>query len=118
MEIALFWIALAVVVGVAANARGRNGYLWFFIAVVVSPLIALLLVLVMQNLRQSSTLVTSTADSRAAALGDVGAPFEPDDVLAGIPYRTLRDGSVEAIIQGARVKFRDMERFVKAASGR
>lgn len=49
MELAFFWIGFAVVVGVAANARGRNGVGWFFLAVIISPLLALLLVLVMQK---------------------------------------------------------------------
>ncbi|MEH2570651.1 hypothetical protein [Bradyrhizobium sp. AZCC 2289] len=48
MEIVLFWIGLSIV-GVAANARGREGILWFFLALVISPLIALLAVLVMER---------------------------------------------------------------------
>jgi hypothetical protein len=49
MEIAFFWILFSVVVGVAANARGRDGVGWFFLALIISPLVALLLVLVMQK---------------------------------------------------------------------
>jgi hypothetical protein len=50
MEIAVFfWFVFAIVVGVAANARGRDGVGWFFLALIISPLVALLLVLVMQK---------------------------------------------------------------------
>jgi hypothetical protein len=41
----LFWLAFAVIVGVAANTRGRNGGGWFILAVLISPLLAGLLVL-------------------------------------------------------------------------
>src|SRR5262249_11216647 len=43
--IIIFWIAFAIIVGVAANTRGRNGGGWFILALVISPLIAGLLVL-------------------------------------------------------------------------
>jgi hypothetical protein len=38
----VFWLALAIMVGVAANARRRSGGGWFVLAMLVSPLIALL----------------------------------------------------------------------------
>ena len=33
------WVAFAVIVGVVASARGRVGYGWFLLALVISPLI-------------------------------------------------------------------------------
>lgn len=45
MEIAFFWLAFAVIVGVAANTRGRNPIGWFLLSVIISPLLAGLLVL-------------------------------------------------------------------------
>jgi hypothetical protein len=45
----LVWLGLAIVVGVAASHRGRNGVGWFFLAVVITPLIAGLLVLVLPD---------------------------------------------------------------------
>jgi hypothetical protein len=98
MEYAFFWIAFSVVVGVAANARGRDGVGWFLLALFISPLIALLLVLVMQR-RGAQT------------------PFEPDAVHAGIPYRMAPDGAVEAVIQGAQVRFSDLAKFSAATGG-
>ncbi len=38
-------------------------------------------------------------------------PFEPDGVLAGFPYRVRPDGSIDVIMQGAAVRFRDFDKF-------
>jgi hypothetical protein len=104
VEIAFLWFAFAVVVGVAASARGRNGAGWFILALFISPLIALLLVLVMG--RQESEAAPALA----------ARPFEPDGIHAGIPYRVMHDGSINAIIQGATVRFADHAKF-SAATG-
>jgi hypothetical protein len=52
MEISLvfFWLVLAIIVGIAANTRGRNGVAWFLLAVVISPLLGGLLVLALPRL--------------------------------------------------------------------
>jgi len=69
MEYAFLWIAFAVVVGVAANARGRDGLGWFFLALIISPLIALLLVLVM-NRRSAESVGTVVFEKEARAAND------------------------------------------------
>jgi hypothetical protein len=104
MEIAFLWFAFAVVVGIAASARGRNGAGWFVLALIISPVIALLLVLVMR--RQESEAPPALA----------AQPFEPDGIHAGIPYRVMHDGSINAIIQGSTVRFADHAKF-SAATG-
>jgi hypothetical protein len=43
-------------------------------------------------------------------------PFEPDGIHAGIPYRVMGDGSINAIIQGVTVRFADHAKF-SAATG-
>ena len=45
MEWFLFWLVFAVVVGVIAGSRGRSGVGWFFISVLISPLLGLILVM-------------------------------------------------------------------------
>lgn len=40
MAVFVFWILLAIAVGVWASNRGRHGFGWFLIACIVSPLIA------------------------------------------------------------------------------
>jgi hypothetical protein len=137
MEIALpfFWIAFAVVVGVAAASRGRNGFGWFVLALLISPLIALLLVLVMQNRRsdnvsggpiilerhpnlyeQDAMPIDELASAPPAQI-QASSPFEPDGVYAGIPYRVLETQAVDAFMSGSLVRFRNMDHFMAAASG-
>lgn len=47
MELIAVWVVLCLIVAVAARDRGRSGPGWFILAVVISPLLAGLLVLVM-----------------------------------------------------------------------
>ncbi|WP_375762864.1 hypothetical protein ACE10X_22385 [Bradyrhizobium sp. Pha-3] len=101
MEIFLFWVGFSILVAVAANARGRSGIGWFFLSLVISPLLALLFVLVMQR---------QDAPEPRPAYTTAG-PFQAESVLSGIPYRTLSDGSIEAVMQGATVRFADYARF-------
>ena len=44
------------------------------------------------------------------------APFEPEGVYCNIPYRVLPDNSIEAIMPGGLVKFKNMDLFL-ASSG-
>ena len=55
----LFWLGLAIVVGVAANTRGRHGWGWFLLAIVISPLLAGLLLLALPRLNPSRAIAYS-----------------------------------------------------------
>lgn len=44
MQIFLGWLALSIVAGIVASARGRNGLGYFVLSMVVTPLVGLLLV--------------------------------------------------------------------------
>jgi hypothetical protein len=52
MELLLVYLVLAFVVGVGASARDRSGAGWFLVALIVSPLIAGILVLLLPNRRR------------------------------------------------------------------
>ena len=43
----IFWVIFAVIVAIAANSRGRSAIGWFLLAIFISPLLALIAVLVM-----------------------------------------------------------------------
>src|SRR5262245_29214503 len=45
------------------------------------------------------------------------APFEPEAVYANIPYRVLPDSSIEAMMPGGLVKFKNLDLFLAAAGG-
>jgi hypothetical protein len=52
LDVLIFiWLALAVIVAVAANTRGRSSAVWVLLAIVISPLLAgsLLLALPLDN---------------------------------------------------------------------
>jgi hypothetical protein len=46
------------------------------------------------------------------------APFEPEAVYSNIPYRVLPDSSIEAMMPGGLVKFKNLDLFLAAAGGR
>lgn len=50
----LFWFACAIGVGVLADSRGRTGFGWFLVAVVLSPLLAFILVLVCRDVKKEA----------------------------------------------------------------
>jgi hypothetical protein len=58
MIIFLFWIGFAVIVGIAASHRGRSGLGWGLLAILISPLLAGLLVLVLPRRDALSTIAT------------------------------------------------------------
>lgn len=129
MEILIFWLSLAFVVAIAASSRGRSGAGWFIISAIFSPLIGLILVLVLPNLRHERMIAelevgrrqhtkTSGWGTKTTSVKiDRSELFEPDRVYAGIPYRVAHDGSIEAVMQGMTVKFRDIDKFMVAVGG-
>lgn len=126
MSIIIGWLILSAIVSVAASSRGRNGVLWFVIAVVTSPLIAILFVFALPNLKHEELLSRLANREPERPLKTIGGhssrvtvdrspkPFEPDGALGGVPYRVAPDGSIHAIMQGALVKFGNFEQFTKA----
>ena len=70
MEIFLFWIGLAIVVGVAANKRGRDRTGWSVLAIVISPLLAGLLLLALPRLATPVKRDPRWANLRSTTLPD------------------------------------------------
>ena len=112
MEIFVFWLLLALAVAIAAGSRGRNGFGWFILSVLLSPLIGLILVLVLPNIRQEHVNAGNEANR-----GVGSGPFEPEGVYGDIPYRVRDDGSIEAMMQGGVVRFGSADHFVRALGG-
>ncbi len=42
----LFWVGIAVAVGLLGERRGSSGLLWFALAIFASPIVALILLLI------------------------------------------------------------------------
>ncbi|SNS35406.1 hypothetical protein SAMN05216374_0947 [Tardiphaga sp. OK246] len=128
MEIFLVWLVFAVLVGVAASARGRSGLGWFILSVILSPLLGLLFVLVLPNLRHEDLLRTLAGpQGRRAGLGGksstvtidrvAAGAFNPDGVYAGVPYAVQANGRIAAMMPGGLVNFRSVEQFRAAVDG-
>jgi hypothetical protein len=108
-----FWAAGAIIVGVAANTRGRSGGGWFLLACVISPLLAGLLVLALP--RRDVMIASQSANTKKLPVPDA---FEPESVYAGLPYRVIEGGAIDALMSGTRVRFKTIDQFKAAAEGR
>ena len=122
----LIWvyIVLAVIVGVAANSRGRSGIGWFFLALIISPFISGLLVLALRRVDRGAIefekrdrLLAKSVNLLPSPLRQEG-PFEADGVFKGVPYKIREKGMVEAMMPSGMVRFRSIEHFQAAAEGR
>ncbi len=54
MEIFPIWLAFSVAVGMIASNKGRSGFGWFVLAMLISPLIAGIFVLIVPNLKRAA----------------------------------------------------------------
>lgn len=59
MELILFWFIFSVVVGVIASARGRSGFGYFLLSLIISPLIAVILVALLPSLKRDPNAPTA-----------------------------------------------------------
>ncbi len=50
----IIWAVFAVAVGMFAGSRGRSGFGWFVLAMLISPLIAFILCAVLRDLRSGA----------------------------------------------------------------
>jgi hypothetical protein len=116
VEIVVIWLAFAIIVGIAANTRGRFGFGWFLLACLLSPLIAGLVVVALPRLKRDSGEPKIEKPTTRETEG-IGAVFEPDGLYAGLPYRVRTDGAIIAIIQGRPCRFENMDRFINAVGG-
>ncbi len=66
MGIVLVWLALAVLVAFFADSRGRSGFGFFLVSVLLSPIIGFVIVLVMPDLHKvaAETAAKKAADER------------------------------------------------------
>jgi hypothetical protein len=56
MEIFLFWFILSLIVGAQASAKGRSGFGFFLLSMILSPLIGFLIALISKDLSNDDKL--------------------------------------------------------------
>jgi hypothetical protein len=54
MELLVFWILASIIIAAGAGARGRSGFGWFLLAVLISPFLSLLLLLLLPQIQIQS----------------------------------------------------------------
>lgn len=70
-----FWVGLCVAVGIWASNRGRNGIGWFFISVVVSPVLGFIFLAVLEDLSKQAGGVNAVGGPAGQPLsGGYGRP--------------------------------------------
>jgi hypothetical protein len=109
-----FWVASALVVGVVAKRRGRDGINWFMFALVVSPFLAGLLAWVLP--RPNHAIGETELQKPHTAPNMRPKHFVPDGMYAGIPYRVTPDSAIDALMPNGFVRFQNMELFLAAAA--
>lgn len=63
MELVLFWLLFSIIVGVAASSRGRSGFGWFLLSMIISPILSLILVLVLPRIAETGVLRSSSGEA-------------------------------------------------------
>ena len=64
MDILIFLLIFSALIGYWASNWGRNGWMWFFIALVISPLISAIILLIIG--RDKETAIEAEAQKAAA----------------------------------------------------
>ncbi len=49
--IVIGWLIFSIVVGAAAGARGRSGFAWVLLSLLISPLVAVIVLAILPDLR-------------------------------------------------------------------
>lgn len=58
MEIVLFWFIFSIVIGIVASHRGRTGFGWFLLAILLSPVLMFILLVCLPSLKPPVSVVT------------------------------------------------------------
>ena len=84
MEVAIFmlWVSFAVGIGFWADARGRDAGLFFFLAVILSPLLAALILLITPNLKLEAKRQEQERAEREIHLEQIKAIAKPTEPLS------------------------------------
>ena len=101
----ILWLGFAVAVGIGAQTRGRTGTAWFFVALVISPVLAGTFLLALPSLRAPPRVFLHPLK------------FVPEGVMLGVPSRLLQHGQVEAMLPGGVALFQNMDQFTAATTG-
>jgi hypothetical protein len=66
VEIFIGWIVFSILVGVFANSRGRSGFGYFILSLVLSPLIMFIVVAILGDMKTQAAQAIAVAEAPAA----------------------------------------------------
>ncbi|MBM1172830.1 zinc ribbon domain-containing protein [Microvirga arabica] len=119
MELLFFWIGGAVLVAVVASNKGRSGPGWFFLSLLISPLLTLIAVAVMSRvepIEASKTCPRCAESVKPAAIVCKHCGFEFSGVpqqanYKGVPYMVLSNGQVTMTVEGRTTTWPNLTAF-------
>lgn len=79
--ITLFWALLAIIIGIIANARGRSGIAWFVIALLISPLIAVVILAMVPSKSKPAEPTPTPAQAAEPARKTKRCPQCAEDIM-------------------------------------
>jgi len=94
MEIVVLWVIAAIVVAIIAKDRNRSAFGWFLLSVLISPILALVLVLA---LGKPEPMSAQSTDDELRAMGvEPPAPATRDMVADdfALPPRKMESGDL------------------------
>ncbi len=112
MVIFLFWIGFAIAVGVLANRYGRDGAGWFFLSLLISPLLGGIILLALGPRPLNIRITESgTAVPLPNPGNRTGEAFRCDGVYDGMPYHVTPENEIDVLTAHGIVRFRSMDDF-------
>jgi hypothetical protein len=94
------WFLFAALVGVFAEARGRNGVRWWLLSVFISPLLGMVLIGLLPPLKRPAGAPAASAGQLA-----LGAGVVQDPLVLGL--RVVKSSGKEMTTQGQQQEVRD-----------
>lgn len=93
---AAIYVLLCAWVAVSANRKGKYGWAWFVLAIVITPLVAAIVLAILPR----------------------KSVFAAEGAYRGVPYYSRPSGEVVALIEGSRVSFASVGEFRNAMDER
>lgn len=63
MEFAIFWLIFAIICGIFAAQRGRSGFGYFLLSMIISPLLCFLLIAVLGPKHPAQEIIRPTSET-------------------------------------------------------
>lgn len=105
MAFAFFWFAFSIAVGVWASNKGQGGIGWFFLSLLISPLLAGIFLALSKNLKSEALLPNAITHVRCVACAEFVLPAATKCKHCGETLLPQLDHSADIIAkQASRAK--------------